>query len=383
MKLFGNCSLSLMIRTVRGITFGISLSWAWSFAQTIENQGRTFFVDSRAGVPVYLDTTISVADRNWHANNIEAALLELFAAAPQFAPILRTFPTWVRNHTYPNMKVGGLSAAIFDSDPESFGVSIFHPSFNSVTTQSYRALIAHEYGHGFEGRCLRTLQRNLMDASYQAAVSEGLYLNVQDQFAENVPAAYALTDAEEYFAELFAAFFVTNDTFPFDRSDLLAYDPGGHALVSSLLQLDIAGQYQPDMLFWNGKRHKGDNRYESSPRKQKERSSKSCSKKKACLRVENDGAHSFVHLSTSKASSKLLRSLVFKLITVEETNNISAGIRAGRAVSDIGDGYSRNLNVLRKRSRKTDHKKISVRIKAASEFFSYKSDSYEVTFDPR
>jgi hypothetical protein len=349
-------------------------------ARTIRNAGRTFHVESRAGVRIYLETTISATDRDWHADRIESALQELFSGAPRLVPILRSFPTWVRNRTQASSNSPGLAAGIFDSNVETFGVNLFHPSVIGSSETFYRAMVIHEYAHGFHLRCLKSPQDTRIQDALQNARSSGLYRNVQDEHGGNVPVAYALTDKLEYFAEAFTAYLNANDTYPFLRAELLSYDPEGHALISQFLNLNLPRQYQPDLLFWNGRGYEGRNRYEPRPRRQKNLSSNSCSAKKACLRLENDGAHSFTKLRASGTSARNKRSLTFKLIVKGHTDNITAAIRTGRATTDIGEGFSRNFNIQRKPNRKTNGKQISLSVTASSEFYSSRSDSYRVTF---
>ena len=50
--------------------------------------------------------------------------------------------------------------------------------------------------------------------------------------------AYATTDHKEYFAELTEAWFWENDYYPFNRAELLEFDPAGAAVVESAWTMD-------------------------------------------------------------------------------------------------------------------------------------------------
>jgi hypothetical protein len=69
-------------------------------------------------------------------------------------------------------------------------------------------------------------------AALDAARAAGLYASVPDVHGRP-RAAYALTDAHEYFAELSEAWFGRNDFFPYARAELKAYDPRGAALMQA------------------------------------------------------------------------------------------------------------------------------------------------------
>ena len=50
--------------------------------------------------------------------------------------------------------------------------------------------------------------------------------------------AYALTNAQEFFAEATEAFFARNDFFPYTRAELEALDPETGALLAKLWGVD-------------------------------------------------------------------------------------------------------------------------------------------------
>lgn len=107
------------------------------------------------------------------------------------------------------------------------------------------AMVFHELSHAYHW--LIGFDRPDIDEAFAAARdSNSLYRSVPHTLNPKGPGqkAYALTDVHEYFAELSEAFFLRNDIFPFVRSELLAYDPRGAAVVEkvwSLTDSELAG----------------------------------------------------------------------------------------------------------------------------------------------
>ncbi len=62
----------------------------------------------------------------------------------------------------------------------------------------------------------------------------GLYRHIRDRNGKVIPAAYALQNQLEYFAEVSAIHFVGGNYFPFDRAGLADYDATGEQLVRQL-----------------------------------------------------------------------------------------------------------------------------------------------------
>ena len=67
-------------------------------------------------------------------------------------------------------------------------------------------------------------------AAFAAAVASGAYAKVK-YAGGGSKKAYALTNKQEYFAELTEAFFWQNDFYPFNKAQLATFDPQGYAAV--------------------------------------------------------------------------------------------------------------------------------------------------------
>lgn len=343
-------------------------------AAPVSSLGRTFESEAILGFKVRFDVSLSEPSKEWHRSNLQTALGDLATVAPQLSGIFRHFPIWICNHEHVNSKTGGLSGAIWNEDDERLGINVFHPSIASGSSTYYRALIVHEYGHCFQERCLRVaMEQRLFDA-HRNALSSGLYLGVADEHGGTVDRAYALTDEEEYFAEAFASYLVGNSVYPVSREDLLMHDPVGHALLESLLGMDLATQHQPDLRFWFKGKYQGNNRYERFPRRQEGKSEWST---KMFLSLDNDGATDEVQLRVTRVSAKNRRSLTFRIVgRGRHSMNVTAAMIAGRGEAKVYKGYDRQLTVTKRKSSMVE----GFAIGASSSLFPEKRDSYQVAF---
>jgi len=96
--------------------------------------------------------------------------------------------------------------------------------------------VLHELAHAYHHQVLGNHHPEIQ-AAYAAAKASGSYDRVERQDAEGrrrFDRAYALTDAQEYFAEATEAFFGQNDFFPFHREELKTHDPTLFALLEKL-----------------------------------------------------------------------------------------------------------------------------------------------------
>lgn len=89
--------------------------------------------------------------------------------------------------------------------------------------------VLHELAHAFHDRVLG-LDHPELTAAYERARGAGLYASVKRNDGATAP-AYALTNKQEYFAELSEAYFGLNDFFPFNRDELRAYDAPGLEMI--------------------------------------------------------------------------------------------------------------------------------------------------------
>ena len=89
-------------------------------------------------------------------------------------------------------------------------------------------LFLHELAHSYHDQVLG-FNNPEIEAAYQKAKAGGKYDLVKrwlgTKFADKPERAYAMTNAQEYFAEGTEAYFDRNDFYPFDRKELQEADP--------------------------------------------------------------------------------------------------------------------------------------------------------------
>lgn len=96
----------------------------------------------------------------------------------------------------------------------------------------------HELSHAYHHRFLdKGFQNPRVRETFQRAKAAGKYNNVRRRDAkgnETRERAYAMTNPQEYFAEISEAYFSKNDFFPFDNTELKAHDPAGFEMVKAM-----------------------------------------------------------------------------------------------------------------------------------------------------
>ena len=127
---------------------------------------------------------------------------------------------WLRENGYDPAKAGCVE------------VSNLRDFFAQVTTTQPLALL-HEFAHAYHYQVLGANYSPLRTA-YVRAVNSGLYEHVWRANKTEREKAYALTDTQEFFAELTEAYWGRNDYFPFTRAELQSYDPESCAVIAQI-----------------------------------------------------------------------------------------------------------------------------------------------------
>lgn len=102
--------------------------------------------------------------------------------------------------------------------------------------------VLHELAHAYHNRVLG-LDHGGIEACYRAAMAENRYDRVMRSNGKLVK-AYGTTNSQEYFAETTEAFFGFNDFFPFNREQLLSFDPRMYAVLATVWHATDAGRSQ-------------------------------------------------------------------------------------------------------------------------------------------
>jgi hypothetical protein len=95
-------------------------------------------------------------------------------------------------------------------------------------------MVLHELAHAYHHQFLPGgFENPEVKAAYKNAVKTKIYESVL-KLGNSMEKAYAIENAQEYFAEATEAFFGTNDFYPFVRSELRRHDPKGYELLKKL-----------------------------------------------------------------------------------------------------------------------------------------------------
>lgn len=103
--------------------------------------------------------------------------------------------------------------------------------------------VLHELAHAYHHMILGHGHAGIRDA-FARAQAGGAYERVERQDAagrKQLARAYALTNAQKYFAEGTEAFFGRNDFFPYTREQLKAHDPDLYAVLGDVWGAGISG----------------------------------------------------------------------------------------------------------------------------------------------
>jgi hypothetical protein len=99
-------------------------------------------------------------------------------------------------------------------------------------SQGQPSMVLHELAHAYHDRVLGSGHPDVARA-YSAAVESKSYDSVLRNNGKS-ERAYAMTNAQEYFAESSEAFFGTNDYYPFVAAELRQHDPRMYELLRTL-----------------------------------------------------------------------------------------------------------------------------------------------------
>lgn len=94
-------------------------------------------------------------------------------------------------------------------------------------------MLLHELAHAYHHRVLKH-QHEQLDAAFEHAVDKKLYEAVAYFRPGEKRKAYAITNVDEYFAELSEAYFGRNDFYPFTKAELKQHDPQGFEALQEI-----------------------------------------------------------------------------------------------------------------------------------------------------
>lgn len=195
-----------------------------------------------AEVPVII-SHLDKALQNICGYNLAPAILDTLKNIPIFmdwtldsgAAVYHPNLQWLIDNGYPVQKFRSVNIT-----------NMMH--FYNWTRKNNPGMIIHEMSHGYYFRKYwgTSVITDIANA-YSRVVSSGIYnsvLHIVDSATNNFASHYALTNKEEFFAEMSEAFISGyNDFFPFDKTDLQSYDPDTYDLLDSIWSFDTAVVY--------------------------------------------------------------------------------------------------------------------------------------------
>lgn len=169
-------------------------------------------------------------------SEIEAHLALVSKALPAAAlRSLRKTRIWVEWRTKPGAAVEFHSSMSWilsnRRNPDKFGGIVINNTQDFVkwSKSGHDSILLHELAHAYL-HSLSDYEQLLVHLAYLSAVESGKYEAVRHENGQTLR-AYALTDTQEYFAELSEGYFHRNDFFPFSRDEVKAHDEEGHAML--------------------------------------------------------------------------------------------------------------------------------------------------------
>ncbi|MFZ6712860.1 hypothetical protein [Undibacterium sp. TC9W] len=128
---------------------------------------------------------------------------------------------WLQEHGYPVEFSGNIE------------ICNWKEFITLVRSQPYGLL--HEMAHAYH------FQHPELDAlilgAYEKAKAAGLYRQVTRDHRPELQEAYAMSNHQEYFAELSEAYFGENDFYPYQNPELKKYDAHGYAMLEKVWKI--------------------------------------------------------------------------------------------------------------------------------------------------
>ena len=201
-----------------------------------------------AGWKVYINTRLIEEDApalEKAMQLLRAQLDEIIRVVPQPALAkLQEVPLWF-SPEYPNTPPraefhpdGGWLKENGRDPVMAKGVEFTNVRIFEAETRRMPNFALHELAHAYHNRAIRMGFTNFeIKAAYDKAKAVGSYDRVERRDSEGksrFDRAYAMTNAQEYFAETTEAFFSHNDFFPFTNEELKKHDPEMFALLGKL-----------------------------------------------------------------------------------------------------------------------------------------------------
>lgn len=138
------------------------------------------------------------------------------------AACLHVSEDWLTTHGYDAARAGV--------------IEILHVDKYLLWRAEQPMMLLHELAHAYQLSLEEGYDNPQIAAAYEHAMAANLYDAVGHAMSDpdQTRPAYAMTNPQEYFAELSEAYFGRNDFFPFTRDELREHDPAGFAMIEEV-----------------------------------------------------------------------------------------------------------------------------------------------------
>lgn len=167
---------------------------------------------------------------------LKEKLAQVNSIVPKLSlPLLHSVKIWVEenNPDFPSMcyhtSKDWLAEHGYNVDKEH-GVEVANATnYVAWTKLNQPFQVFHELAHAYHDLTFG-FQDPYIEACYQSAVKSRKY-DLVDHHPHGKRRHYALTNQQEYFAELSESYFGKNDFYPFDRGELRTFDQKGFEMI--------------------------------------------------------------------------------------------------------------------------------------------------------
>lgn len=224
--------MSILLRIIACVAMTASFAWAEPAPAVTEHQTRTI-----VGWTVKINERLQQQDKaalDTALKLLEQQLQEIVRVVPP-APVteLQKVTLWI-SPEYPGIgpraeyHPGADWLRANGRDPAMVkGIEFTNVRIFAEESRRMPNFALHELAHAYHDRVLGNDHAEIR-AALERAKADGKYDRVERRDAKGnvkLDRAYALTNAQEYFAETTEAFFSINDFYPFTRRELMRNDP--------------------------------------------------------------------------------------------------------------------------------------------------------------
>jgi len=168
---------------------------------------------------------------------LKEKLQEISETMPEkYLPSLKSVPLWLSRNSGVDVEFYFYERRVARGgiDPKKMGgiefknISIFLEMIKIMP-----GLVIHELAHAYHRMNYDRIDKLVMRA-FKNAQSDNLYREKSVKRNHQGQDLYASRNAYEYFADLTAMYYGTNDYYPYNRSDLKKHDPKGYEMIEAV-----------------------------------------------------------------------------------------------------------------------------------------------------